>query len=84
MRTACPSITRGLARPASSREKMNNYNLFLDLGLTLELHPLEKKLIETLRSIDSAVVSKIKVQDGLPVLFYVELDEESFHTVKST
>ena len=63
---------------------MNNYNLFLDLGLTLELHPLEKKLIETLRSIDSAVVSKIKVQDGLPVLFYVELDEESFHTVKST
>lgn len=48
----------------------------------MELHPLEKHLIETLRSVNSGSISKIKIQDGLPVLFYVELDNGNFHAKK--
>jgi len=44
-----------------------------DMQTSIELHPLEKKLIESLRSVGDGTIEMIKIQDGLPVIFNLTL-----------
>ena len=55
---------------------MKHYSLFLDLEISKELHPFEKRLNEALRSIGSGEVASIKIQDGLPVIFQLSQKHE--------
>jgi len=42
----------------------------------MELHSFEKKLIEMLRAMVTGEVSSIKIQNGLPVIFQVEVEHK--------
>jgi hypothetical protein len=42
--------------------------------IKIKLHPLEIKLIESLRNIGDGTIDRIKVQDGLPVIYNVIFD----------
>jgi hypothetical protein len=44
----------------------------------VELHPSERKLIETIRSINAGEIESIKIQNGLPVIFKITLGEGKF------
>jgi len=57
---------------------MEHCKLFLDLELKAEVHPLERQLIEMMRSIGSGEVSTIKIQDGLPVIVQVAMQDGIF------
>jgi hypothetical protein len=42
--------------------------------MNVKLHPLERKLIESLRRVGDGTIDKIKIQDGLPVIFNMTLE----------
>ena len=43
-------------------------------GMDVKLHPLERKLIESLRRVGDGTIDNIKIQDGLPVIFNMTLE----------
>jgi bisphosphoglycerate-dependent phosphoglycerate mutase len=44
----------------------------------VNLHVSEKKLIELLRSIKDGEISSIKIQNGLPVFYIIDLKDRRF------
>jgi hypothetical protein len=58
-------------RGVMDKKKTDNNNIMLPV----ELHPSEKKLIETIREIDSGEIESIKIQNSIPVIFKITLGE---------
>ena len=48
------------------------------MGDKIELNPAEWKLIEEIRKIENGEIELIKIQNGLPVYFKIELQAELF------
>ena len=44
----------------------------------IELEPAEWKLIEAIRNLENGEIGLIKIQNGLPVYFKIELQAELF------
>lgn len=55
---------------ASGREDISLCNV--------KLHVSEKKLLELIRSIQEGEISSIKIQNGLPVFYIINLKDKKF------